>query len=242
MNGSLGNSGNGALAAPIGGASASAPEVGIVESVVAGSGISVDSSDPANPIVSMTDPAVTTIVEGDGIRVDDSDPTGPIVSCADDLRTTLVATGNTIEVAGLDGTNDGDYEGYFYLPINAATGAVKLQINGSDSDLYSSWVGQQGASTVALANRDTTAIELAGNTAAADLRIAGWFKLRSSAADAFLAGHYQVFFGGGATTRHGIIITTAAKTIASLKIVAANANAFSIGAYLQVRKMYRGYP
>ncbi len=57
---------------------------GTVESVVAGTGCTVDSTDPANPIVNVTggggSGVVETIVPGDGITVDDTDPANPIVS------------------------------------------------------------------------------------------------------------------------------------------------------------------
>jgi hypothetical protein len=57
---------------------------GIVETIVAGTGISVDSTDPANPIVTNTAPGSTgiveTIVAGAGISVDSTDPANPIVT------------------------------------------------------------------------------------------------------------------------------------------------------------------
>ena len=54
-----------------------------VESVVAGTNISVDSTDPANPVVSSTQVGggiVNSVVAGTDISVDDTDPTNPIVS------------------------------------------------------------------------------------------------------------------------------------------------------------------
>lgn len=55
-----------------------------VKSVVAGTNVTVDSTDPRNPIVSATggggSGVVETIVPGDGIDVDDTDPANPIVS------------------------------------------------------------------------------------------------------------------------------------------------------------------
>lgn len=54
---------------------------GGVASVVAGTGISVDNTDPANPVVSATSTAVVeSVVAGAGITVDSTDPANPIVS------------------------------------------------------------------------------------------------------------------------------------------------------------------
>lgn len=60
------------------------PGSGGIESIVAGSGIAVDDSDPVNPIVSATGGGggggIDSIVAGDGINVDDSDPANPVIS------------------------------------------------------------------------------------------------------------------------------------------------------------------
>jgi hypothetical protein len=54
---------------------------GIMSSVVAGSGISVDSSDPANPIVEND--GVITLTAGDAsVTIDDSDPQNLIITAA----------------------------------------------------------------------------------------------------------------------------------------------------------------
>lgn len=53
-----------------------------VQSVVAGSNITVDNTDPQNPVVSATSGGgiVETIVAGTGIDVDSSDPANPVVT------------------------------------------------------------------------------------------------------------------------------------------------------------------
>lgn len=65
---------------------------GGIVSVVAGTGIDVDSTDPANPVVSLdaasiaslalADSAVQSIVAGANITVDDTDPQNPVVSAS----------------------------------------------------------------------------------------------------------------------------------------------------------------
>lgn len=55
---------------------------GTVESVVAGTGIDVDDTDPANPIVSAESTGggtVDSVVAGSGIDVDSTDPANPVV-------------------------------------------------------------------------------------------------------------------------------------------------------------------
>lgn len=79
-------------------AEAAVPGSGGIESIVAGSGISVDDSDPANPIVSATGGGsgggVESIVAGDGISVDNSDPTNPVISATGSAGTEVnVQTG-----------------------------------------------------------------------------------------------------------------------------------------------------
>lgn len=63
-------------------AEAVVPGSGGIESIVAGSGIIVDDSDPVNPIVSAigSGGGVESIVAGDGISVDNSDPANPVIS------------------------------------------------------------------------------------------------------------------------------------------------------------------
>jgi hypothetical protein len=61
------------------------PVNGVVQSIVAGTNVTVDATDPANPIVSATGGGggtgtVETIVAGAGISVDSTDPANPIVS------------------------------------------------------------------------------------------------------------------------------------------------------------------
>jgi hypothetical protein len=49
-----------------------------VQSVVAGNNISVDNTDPENPIVSAA--AVQSVVAGTGISVDNTDPENPVIN------------------------------------------------------------------------------------------------------------------------------------------------------------------
>lgn len=71
-----------------------------VQSVVAGTGITVNNADPQNPIVSATGGAggiVDAVVAGNGITVDDSDPANPIVT-NDGVRTVSAGTGIGVTV------------------------------------------------------------------------------------------------------------------------------------------------
>lgn len=51
-----------------------------VNSIVAGTGVSVNNTDPANPIVSASGGTVNSIVAGAGVSVDSSTPSAPVVS------------------------------------------------------------------------------------------------------------------------------------------------------------------
>ena len=71
---------------------------GGVTSVAAGSGITVDSTDPAVPVVAIdTTVVVTSVAAGGGITVDSTDPTAPIVAIRDPR---VIATGVVSLVTG----------------------------------------------------------------------------------------------------------------------------------------------
>lgn len=57
------------------------PETG-VQSVVAGTNVTVDSTDPANPVVSADETGVQSVVAGTNVSVDSTDPANPIISAA----------------------------------------------------------------------------------------------------------------------------------------------------------------
>lgn len=73
---------------------------GTVDSIVAGTNVTVDDTDPANPIVSAASGSgvVESIVEGTGVTVDDTDPANPIVGVAPSplLAATYTATHNMV--------------------------------------------------------------------------------------------------------------------------------------------------
>jgi hypothetical protein len=52
---------------------------GVVEAIVAGTGITVDDTDPANPVVAAT-AIVESVVAGTGVTVDNTDPANPVVA------------------------------------------------------------------------------------------------------------------------------------------------------------------
>lgn len=85
---------------------------GLIQSIVAGDNITVDDTDPANPIVTGL-AVVTSIVAGDNIAVDDTDPANPIVTATAGTGVTSVVAGTNITVDDTDPAN----------PIVNATGA-----------------------------------------------------------------------------------------------------------------------
>lgn len=71
---------------------------GGIETIVAGDGISVNSADPANPIVSATSTGggIESIEAGPGISIDSTDPENPIISSPnewDDLIEPTISSG-----------------------------------------------------------------------------------------------------------------------------------------------------
>lgn len=91
-----------------------------IQSVVAGTNITVDSTDPQNPIISATSGGgiVETIVAGDGIAVDATDPANPIVSS--DIALSLPFTLQS---------------GASYIPLTSADELPFFLGNGSPSNI-----------------------------------------------------------------------------------------------------------
>jgi hypothetical protein len=101
---------------------------GTVDSVVAGDGIVVDSTDPANPIVSND--GVITIVAGTNVSVDNTDPQNPIVSAAGGGgggTVDTVVSGTGIDVDSTDPAN----------PVVALDSATQASLVLADSALQS---------------------------------------------------------------------------------------------------------
>lgn len=99
---------------------------GGVESVVAGTNVTVDSTDPANPIVSATNGGgvVETIVAGTNITVDDTDPANPVVSASGGGGSGIVESIVAGDNIGVDSTDPAN-------PIVSATGVVESVVAGS---------------------------------------------------------------------------------------------------------------
>lgn len=79
---------------------------GLVQAVIAGDNITVDSTDPANPIVSAGSAGsslVETVVAGDNIAVDSTDPANPIVSAVGVVNS--VVAGDNVAVDSTDPAN-----------------------------------------------------------------------------------------------------------------------------------------
>ena len=113
---------------------------GIVETVVAGTGISVDATDPANPVVSSTvtpGGQVDSVVAGTNVSVDNTDPANPIVSATDTTDHALLSN--------LSWTASGHTGTANRVPVFGAGGAAELaQTTGNDSKLVSGTEGTNG--------------------------------------------------------------------------------------------------
>ncbi len=69
---------------------------GVVETIVGGSNISVDSSDPANPVVSTTG-LLESVVAGTNVTIDNTDPDNPIVNASGVLESVVAGTNVTVD-------------------------------------------------------------------------------------------------------------------------------------------------
>lgn len=174
---------------------------------------------------------IVTAIHDDG-TVDHADGTPNRVT-----KQTLAGTNATITVAGLTGTAK-YLRIYCYLPTNATTGLVVIKYNSaSEVNLASNWVEITGTTTVQGA-RNLAQWEVAGSTGAAD-RIGGNVFMAVNATDTFLNGEYNFWYGNATTRRIGGTLTTGAiAAITSISVVAQNASAFSIGAYVEVTEIF----
>lgn len=68
---------------------------GGIQSIVEGANITVDNTDPQNPIVSAANNGIQSIIEGTNITIDNTDPLNPIISSAGGGGTGWGLTGNS---------------------------------------------------------------------------------------------------------------------------------------------------
>ena len=85
------------------------PVVGAVATVVAGTNVTVDSTDPANPVVNVpVVGAVATVVAGDGVSVDSTDPANPVVNAHKLFSGVFASSGAGVNLALSTERNDFD--------------------------------------------------------------------------------------------------------------------------------------
>jgi hypothetical protein len=150
--------------------------------------------------------------------------------------TTRGTAGTSIVVGSLDGNVDGDYLVYFHLVGESATGVPSLQINGADTNLYSSWVKMSGASTVA-GERSATSWAIGGSMGAGNVS-SGWIIIRARTAAAGRRtawGLINTESGPAAYLWSGLYLDFSTN-ITSLQIVAAS-NSIAAGSYMTVVKL-----
>jgi len=221
---------------------------GTVESVT---GTGVDNTDPANPVIVLTDtisPAMLTEQAANtylaNITGSTANPTHASRAAVNaHLRagatttTTLGGVGTNIEVSGLDGDNDGDYIIYFHLIGAGTTGVPLLQFNGASTNLYSHWVSMTGASTVA-GGRDTGNVAL-GASLGVGQQMSGWGFIRSrTAPSAWRSGFLEINIEPGpAAYSTKLLYLDAATNITSLRVNAAT-NSLAANSFLTVIKQY----
>lgn len=108
---------------------------GVVETIVAGTGITVDSTDPANPIVAATGGGtgtVDSIVGGTGIDVDATDPANPVANLDSASIASLALADSAVQPAGLTAVSP---IGLHSVPVMA--GAIQPSVAGGCAALSS---------------------------------------------------------------------------------------------------------
>lgn len=136
---SLKHVGRQGVAGPAGAAGAAGPQGdpgpdgapgadGVVQSIVAGTNITVDDTDPANPVVAST-------ASGGGGAVDSvNGQTGVVVLDSDDISDTghtnkFVTAAEKTKLSNLSGTNTGDQDLSGYVPTSRTVNAKPLSSN-----------------------------------------------------------------------------------------------------------------
>lgn len=162
-------------------------DTGIVETIVAGDGIAVDSTDPGNPII--TNDGIISVTAGDGsIDIDDTDPKNLVITApaGSGVVQTIVA-GTNVTVDSTDPAN----------PIVSASGggggvtSVGLALPTSIFDISGSPVTGSGTLTATLdaqVKNKVFAGPITGSDAAPTFRVLDKADLKAALAAALVAG------------------------------------------------------
>lgn len=121
-----------------------------VTSVVGGTNVVVDDTDPGSPIVNVPTLGVETISSGVNISINNTDPAHPVISAPNVV--TSVDAGDSIEITG----------------TNAVTVSLSDTIKAGSLNLVT--IYENGSGTLGIGNLSTGAIQI-GNGATADIAI-----------------------------------------------------------------------
>ena len=140
------------------------PDHGYLETVVAGTGVSIDTTDPINPVISVTGSGVVaSVVAGTGIGVDSTDPLHPIVSNTGVLGVvagTNVTVDNTDPqhpiVASSGGGGGGSGASVLFLDISVTAS----DMSGLSQKTY--WIPSQDMLILQVFDTGSTAFDMGG--------------------------------------------------------------------------------
>lgn len=108
---------------------AGAAGTGVVESIVAGTGVTVDDTDPANPVISVTSGGgsgvVESIVAGTGVAVDNTDPANPVVTATASAPTQAIPIACSDETTAITA---GTSKVTFRMPFAFTLSAVRASL------------------------------------------------------------------------------------------------------------------
>lgn len=157
--------------------------------------------------------------------------------------TALAAAATSISISGLNGDDDGDYLVYFELiaVAGSATGALKVQFNDSDANLYGFALAQTAVDAT-LATHTAASATFSGGPGAGDY-CAGWIMIRSrSGGLPRRTSVVEAFTGDGPRVDRAIFTYTDSSTvITKISIVAANATSIDVGSVMTATKLKHTY-
>jgi hypothetical protein len=196
--------------------------------------VSIDGAAPA-AIGGGGDGTVESVVEGSNINVDATDPANPVVSVLPDINiSTLLSASDTITLSGLNGDVDGEYQFDAELLINSASPTVSFKPQSQASNLlavtgsflqgsvnHTDWIlGRVSSDPWTFASGDK--LYITGSLRAATGRI----RMLSMSGFFDLSTNNELVFSG--------IWTDTTTNLTSFQILGNQASAFAAGSWLRM--------
>ena len=158
--------------------------------------------------------------------------------------TPLAAPATSISVSGLDGDADGDYRIWFEIKAvdGSGTGALKVQINDADTNLYGFALAQLASDVAPTPSHTSGSATFSGGPSTGDY-CSGWILVRSrSGGFPRRTCTVEAFTGDGPRVDRGIFTYADSGTnITKISIVAGTATSMDVGSTMFVEKLWHRY-